>query len=135
MRLDKWLWAARFYKTRSLASDDIAKGRVQVNQVVAKASREVKPGDVISLRLGQQVRTVTALLVSAERVAPAIAQTRYSESAESLAQRQAAAEFRRQGTEPALSLPQGRPTKRQRRDLSEASNKGWGSRWSASIDG
>ena len=58
-RIDKWLWAARFYKTRSIAVDEISKGRVQVNQLDAKPSREVKPGDTVRLHQGPMQRTVT----------------------------------------------------------------------------
>ena len=58
VRLDKWLWAARFFKTRSLAAEEIARGRVLVNGQVAKASREVRPGDTLALRQGTVARTV-----------------------------------------------------------------------------
>ncbi|MEP6876087.1 MAG: RNA-binding S4 domain-containing protein, partial [Burkholderiales bacterium] len=58
VRLDKWLWAARFFKTRSLSADEIGKGRVQVNGQVAKASREVRIGDLIALRQGHVARSV-----------------------------------------------------------------------------
>lgn len=136
MRLDKWLWAARFYKTRSLASDDIAKGRVQVNSVVAKASRDVRLGDVIAMRISQNpgtLRTVVVRGVSGYRTAAALAQQMYSETPESQALLAAAAEQRRSGTEPALSQEHGRPTKRNRRDLAQAQHD-WGDRWSASID-
>ncbi len=71
LRLDKWLWAARFYKTRSLAADDIDKGRVQVNEQVAKASRELKAGDVLCVRQGSGqavvVRTVVVQALSTVR--------------------------------------------------------------------
>lgn len=135
MRLDKWLWAARFYKTRSLASDDIAKGRVQVNSVVAKASRDVRLGDVIAMRISQNpgtLRTVVVCSISGNRTAAALAQQMYGETPESQALRAAAAELRRSGSEPALSQEHGRPTKRNRRDLAQAQH-GWGDRWSASI--
>ncbi|MGY8903618.1 MAG: RNA-binding S4 domain-containing protein [Burkholderiales bacterium] len=134
VRLDKWLWAARFYKTRSLATEEIGKGRVLVNELVAKASREVRLGDVISMRQPSQgIRTIQVLGLSGNRAAAAIAQTWYAETPESLAQRLAAAQVLRQGSEPALSQLHGRPTKRDRRDLAQAS-QGWGSRWSASVD-
>ena len=64
MRIDKWLWAARFYKTRSLASDEIGKGRVHVNALEAKPAREVKAGDTIALRQGPMTRTVRVLALS-----------------------------------------------------------------------
>ena len=61
LRIDKWLWAARFFKTRSIASDEIGKNRVQINGQDAKASREVKPGDTVRMRQGQVERTVLVL--------------------------------------------------------------------------
>jgi ribosome-associated heat shock protein Hsp15 len=126
IRLDKWLWAARFFKTRALASDDIALGRVSVNGQPAKASREVRPGDRIVLRQGSVQRTVDVRGLSRQRGPAPAAQALYEETAESLLARQAAAEARR--AEPASSIEQGRPTKRDRRQLAD-----W-QRWSASID-
>ncbi|RYF78553.1 MAG: RNA-binding S4 domain-containing protein [Comamonadaceae bacterium] len=137
MRIDKWLWAARFYKTRSLAADEIGKHRVQVNGDVAKASREVKAGDQVALRQGAVTRTVTVRGLSAQRGPAPVAQQLYEETAESLAAQAAAREQRRVGSEPALSIEQGRPTKRDRRQLDHArsgSAPGWGERWSASVD-
>ena len=134
LRIDKWLWAARFYKTRSLAADEIGKHRVQVNGDVAKASREVKAGDTVTLRQGAVERTVRVRALSGQRGPAPIAQQLYEETAESLAAQAAAREQRRLGgSEPALAIEQGRPTKRQRRQLDHASG-GWGSRWSASVD-
>ncbi len=134
LRIDKWLWAARFYKTRSLAADEIGKHRVQVNGEVAKASREVKIGDKVTLRQGAVERTVLVRGLSGQRGPAPVAQQLYQETAESLAAQAAAREQRRLGgSEPALAIEQGRPTKRQRRQLDHASG-GWGSRWSASVD-
>jgi ribosome-associated heat shock protein Hsp15 len=130
LRIDKWLWAARFYKTRSLAADEIGKGRVQVNGQEAKASREVKPGDTVTLRQGPVTRTVTVRGLSGQRGPAPVAQQLYEETAESLATRERAAEQRHLAPEPALSLTQGRPTKRDRRDMGKA----WDDRWSASLD-
>ena len=76
-RLDKWLWAARFFKTRSLAAEEIARGRVLANGQVAKASREVRTGDTISLRQGTVARTVVVLGVSAARGPATVAQALY----------------------------------------------------------
>ena len=64
VRLDKWLWAARFFKTRGLATEDIGRGRVSVNGQVAKASRELKPGDLLQWRQGPVQRTVKVLALS-----------------------------------------------------------------------
>jgi ribosome-associated heat shock protein Hsp15 len=130
IRIDKWLWAARFFKTRSLAVDEIGKGRVQVNAQDAKPSREVKPGDTVTLRQGPVQRTVTVRGISGARGPAPVAQQLYEETAESVDARERAAEQRRLAPEPALGITQGRPTKRDRRDIGRA----WGDRWSASID-
>ena len=132
LRIDKWLWAARFYKTRTLASEEIDKGRVHVNGVPVKPAREVKAGDLVQMRSSAISRTVTVLAVSDKRGSAPVAALLFSETPESIAQRAAAAEQRRLAPEPALSLLQGRPTKRDRRDTEQA--KDWGDRWSASVD-
>lgn len=132
LRIDKWLWAARFYKTRSLACDEIDKGRVQVNGVVVKPAREVKAGDTVQLRTGSTLRTVRVEAISDRRGGAPEAALLYAETVESVQARLAAAEQRRLAPEPALSLVHGRPTKRDRREGEQA--RGWGDRWSASID-
>ena len=135
LRIDKWLWAARFFKTRSLAAEEIGKNRVQVNGDVAKASREVKAGDTVTMRLGVQTRTVTVRGISGQRGPAPVAQLLYEETAESFAAQAALREQRRMGSEPALEIEQGRPTKRDRRDLDGAVRHAeWDNRWSASID-
>lgn len=128
LRLDKWLWAARLYKTRSLAADEISKGRVSVNGQPAKPAREVRAGDVVQLRQGPVQRILEVRGVSAQRGPAPVAQQLYGETPDSLAAREAAAARRRMGVEPADSLVEGRPTKRDRRQLAE-----W-NRWSASSD-
>lgn len=128
LRLDKWLWAARFYKTRSLAVDDIGKNRISVNQITAKASRELRVGDQIDIRQEGLTRTVIVKAVSTIRGPAPQAQRLYEETPESIARRQAYAEQRRMGTEPAQTIEQGRPTKKDRRQLAD-----W-NRWSASAD-
>lgn len=130
LRIDKWLWAARFYKTRSLAADEIGKGRVQINGQDAKASREVKVGDTVCLRQGHTERTVKVLGISAVRGPAPVAQQLYEETPDSIAKRTREAELNRLAREPALSIIQGRPTKRDRRDIQKA----WDERWSASLD-
>ena len=127
-RLDKWLWAARFFKTRSLSADEIGKGRVQVNGQTAKASREVRLGDVVALRQGAMLRTVVVRGVSDQRGNAALAQTLFEETPDSLALRARCELERREHPEPSLSLEAGRPTKRDRRQLAD-----W-NRWSASIE-
>lgn len=129
-RIDKWLWAARFYKTRSLASDDIHKGRVLVNGNAVKPARDLKAGDTVTMRHGSEARTVVVRALSDKRGPAPQAQQLYAETEESLRLRAEMREQRRMGTEPALSLPHGRPTKQDRRAMEGA----WGTRWSASID-
>lgn len=132
MRLDKWLWCARFYKTRSLAVEEIGKGRVQVNGQNAKAARELRPGDTVALRQGVVARTVLVRALSGTRGPAPVAQQLYAETAQSIAAREQAAEQRRLAPEPAASLQEGRPTKRDRRSMERASD--WGTRWSASVE-
>ena len=135
LRIDKWLWAARFFKTRSLAAEEIGKNRVQVNGDIAKASREVKAGDTVAIRLGVVTRTVLVRGLSGQRGPAPVAQQLYEETAESIAAQAAAREQRRMGSEPALAIEQGRPTKRDRRELDGAARHAdWDNRWSASID-
>jgi ribosome-associated heat shock protein Hsp15 len=131
MRLDKWLWAARFYKTRGLAVEFIEKGRVQVNGQPVKRSRELRPGDRVALRQGERgeiAREVQVLGLSEVRGPAPQAQQLYAETAASIAARESAAKARAYQTEPAHAIEQGRPTKRDRRELVE-----W-QRWSASSD-
>lgn len=128
MRLDKWLWAARFYKTRSLAADEIGKGRISVNDQPAKAARELRVGDRLTLRQGPLTRELRVCGLSPVRGPAPVAQALYEETPQSIAAREVAAAQRRLGVEPADALQQGRPTKRDRRQLAD-----W-NRWSASLD-
>lgn len=128
LRLDKWLWAARFYKTRALAADEVDKGRVRVNGQAAKPARELKAGDLVEMRQDQVWRYVAVVALSAVRGPAPLAQGLYAETAESLANRAKAAETRRLAAEPAQAIAQGRPTKREGREL-----RSW-QRWSASLD-
>ena len=132
MRLDKWLWCARFYKTRSLATEEIAKGRVTVNGQAAKPARDLRCGDTVALRQGPVARTVLVRALSGARGPAPVAQLLYEETPESIAARERAAEQRRLAPEPAAALQEGRPTKRDRRSIDRA--RDWGSHWSASID-
>jgi len=127
-RLDKWLWAARFYKTRALAAGEIERGRVSVNEQIAKSSRELHEGDLVELRQQRSVRTFVVRAVSRQRGPAAEAQALYEETAESVARREREAAERKLHPEPALAIAQGRPTKRDRRQLAD-----W-DRWSASAD-
>jgi len=128
MRLDKWLWAARLHKTRALAAEEIERGRVRVNGQDAKPSRAVRVGDRLELRQPGAVRTVVVLGLSPQRGPAPVARALYQETPESIAALQAAAEARRFGIEPAAGQADGRPTKRDRRELSD-----W-QRWSVSLD-
>ncbi len=128
MRLDKWLWAARFYKTRALAVDEINLGRVRVAGQPVKPARDVKVGDLLSVRIGTVAREVEVKGLSQQRGPAPQAQLLYAETAASITAREAAAEARRLAPEPAASIEQGRPTKQDRRRLAD-----W-DRWSAVLD-
>ena len=130
MRIDKWLWATRFYKTRTIAAEEIDKGRIQINGQDIKPARDVKAGDTLTLRQGPVMRTVVVKGLSMQRGAAPVAQLLYEETPESIANRLQAAEYRKLSNEPADSIEHGRPTKRDRRSM----DKNWGDRWSASID-
>lgn len=132
-RIDKWLWAARFFKTRSLAVEEINRGRVEVNAQEVKPAREVKAGDEVSVRQGTVIRRVVVKGISATRGPAPIAQALYEETPESIQAREKQAEQRNLSPEPALTIEHGRPTKRGRRELDDA-QRGWGDRWSASVD-
>lgn len=129
MRLDKWLWCARFYKTRALAVEEIGKGRITVNAQAAKAAKDIRAGDTIVLRQGNVAKTVVVRQLSNYRGPAPVAQQLYEETADSLAARQQAAEQRRLAPEPADTIAAGRPTKRNRRDMDRATR--WDNRWSA----
>jgi len=128
LRLDKWLWVARLFKTRALAAAAADRGRVLVNGQPAKPARAVKAGDRLLLRDSAMPRELVVLLLGRMRGPAREAQLLYAETDESLTARQRAAEARRLGAEPASTIDQGRPTKRDRRRLAD-----W-QRWSASAD-
>ena len=129
-RIDKWLWAARFFKTRSLATEAVNRGHVELAQQTIKPSREIRAGDVLTIQQGPERRTVIVQANSEQRGPAPVAQQLYAETPESVAARTHAAEQRRLSPEPAHSLEHGRPTKRDRRAL----QKDWNDRWSASLD-
>ncbi len=119
-RIDKWLWAARFFKTRSLAADAVKGGRVQLNGVRVKASKEVAVRDEVEVTIGQSRRVVIVRAISEQRGPAAQAQTLYRETPDSVAARELAAEQRRlQSPPPGADLGM-RPTKRDRRRLDDA---------------
>lgn len=116
MRLDKWLWAARFYKTRQLANEAIDNGRVKVDGARVKPAREVKPGDRLELRLGESDWTLTVRALSMQRGPAPQARTLYEEDADSRMRREREQAERRLVANPAAAL-KGRPTKRDRRQI------------------
>jgi ribosome-associated heat shock protein Hsp15 len=120
LRLDKWLWAARFYKTRSLATQAISANKVRVNGETVKPAKEVKVGDLLRILAGSGHHAseweVTIRDLSDKRGGAPIAQTLYAETPESQARRAAEAERRKLYSEPATEIF-ARPTKRDRRDL------------------
>jgi ribosome-associated heat shock protein Hsp15 len=115
-RIDKWLWAARFFKTRSQATAAVTGGKVEINGDTAKPSKTVKIGDRVRLRLGPIEYRVTVTAIGERRGSAAVAQTLYEESAESLAERQRIASERRFTSAPSYE-EKGRPSKKDRRDL------------------
>ena len=118
VRLDKWLWAARFFKTRSLATDAVTGGKVEVNGERAKPAKAIKPGDELRVRLGpyEHILIVRAL---AERRGPAsVAQTLYEETDASRQARERLAEQLKLAPGPFVYEEKGRPTKKDRRELS-----------------
>lgn len=123
LRLDKWLWAARFYKTRALAVDEIGKGRVLVNGQPAKPAREVGPGDLVTLRKSDPPTEVQVKGVSRVRGPAPVAAQLYEETEESARKRAQAAEMRRLAPEPSLDYYDGRPTKHDRRILASVRGK------------
>ena len=129
MRLDKWLWCARFYKTRAIAVEAIDKGHVKVNNASSKPSKEIRAGDTVELKQASIPKTVIIHALAKTRGAAPIAQTLYTETPESITHREALAEQSRLAPEPATTHTAGRPTKRNRRDLEGL--RDWDERWSA----
>ncbi len=116
MRLDKWLWAARFFKTRSRAQQAIGAGRVKLNGTRVKPSHELKVGDSVVIRVSDYEWRVKVKILSDKRGPAEQARKLYDESEESRAERQRRGDLRRWGAEPSAGL-KGRPTKRDRRLL------------------
>lgn len=116
IRLDKWLWAARFYKTRNLAKEAIDGGKVHLNGSRCKPGKEPKVGDELRLRVGWDEKTVIVRALSDKRQKAEIAQQLYEETANSIARREASAE-QRKALRGATPRPERRPDKKQRRDI------------------
>lgn len=118
MRIDKWLWAARFFKTRSLASAAVDAGKVQINDLRVKPAREVKAGDMLRIAIGQAQWIVLVRSLADKRGPASVAQLLYEETAASRAAREAQREQARLVIEPGAAI-RGRPTKRDRRRLDQ----------------
>jgi len=114
IRLDKWLWAARLFKTRSLASQAIDLGRVRVDGERIKPAREARVGEMLDVQLGDQRLQVVVRALSTQRASASVARELYQETAESIARRERRNDQRL--AEPARTI-KGRPTKRDRREL------------------
>lgn len=116
VRLDKWLWAARWFKTRALAAEQCERGQVLVNGVTAKPAKELRIGDMLELRHERGQFAVEVLQLGAKRQSAAVAQAQYRETDASRRAREQAAEQRRLSPEPEAAR-HGRPTKLDRRQL------------------
>jgi len=117
-RIDRWLWAARFFKTRSAAQQAIEGGKVRLNGDRTKPSKEIREGDQLLIHIGAYEWSVRVVQLSAHRGSATVARTLYAESAESHEKRALEVLKRRRFNEPASTL-KGRPTKRDRRVLDE----------------
>jgi ribosome-associated heat shock protein Hsp15 len=115
-RLDKWLWAARFFKTRALAADAIESGKIEVNDDRPKRGRAVHVGDRVSIRLGPYEHHLVVRALSGKRGPAVVARELYEETAESIAARERTAE-RLKSAPPPVFYEGGRPTKKNRRDF------------------
>ena len=122
VRLDKWLWAARFFKTRALAVEAIEGGKVELNGEKPKRAKTVKPGDRLRLRLGPYEHLLTVREVSERRGPATVAAGLYEEDSEGKARRELLRKQHRMAP-PAFDFGEGKPSKKQRRDLHRL--KGW----------
>lgn len=111
LRLDKWLWAARFFKTRSLAAAAVDHGKVLLNEQRVKPAKEVRPGDMLDISSGDQRFIVVVEGINEQRRPATEARLLYAETPESLAKRQRALELKKLAPMPGSNL-QGRPTKK-----------------------
>ena len=115
-RIDKWLWAARFFKTRSLASESVERGRVKLNGERCKPARALKAGDLLDIDNGSTEWQVRVVALSDQRGPAAVARQLYEETPEGIRRQQEQAERRQLFAEPADAI-RGRPTKRDRRAI------------------
>jgi len=120
LRIDKWLWAARFYKTRSIASDAVNGGKVHLNGDRVKAAKAVKVGDVLRIRRGEEVWTVSVVALFEKRRQASLAQTMYEEHEDSQKQREENAANRKALS--ASRVVSHRPSKKERRHIIKFKN-------------
>lgn len=120
LRIDKWLWAARFFKTRSLAADAVEKGRVRIGGATVKPSKDVRVGDSVEIQIEQVLWQLEVLGICDVRGPASVAQTLYAETSEGREKRLAEQDRRKTYREPAASM-HGRPTKRDRRVIDKLS--------------
>jgi ribosome-associated heat shock protein Hsp15 len=125
LRLDKWLWAARMFKTRALAHEALELGRVRSDGVALKPSRAARVGETLEIRRGEERWVVKVVGLSAQRGPAAAAQALYEETPESRAERERKAQSRRYAGEPSAVL-KGRPTKREGREMRRLRDEGRG---------
>jgi ribosome-associated heat shock protein Hsp15 len=116
VRIDKWLWAARFFKTRSLAQQAVEGGKVRLNGERVKPAKDVRVGDTLDMNIAAQDWTISVRVLSDKRGPASVAQILYEETPESRARRAEQSALRKLSAEPALQR-HGRPTKRERRQL------------------
>lgn len=121
LRIDKWLWAARFFRTRSAAQQAVEGGKVKINGERIKPAKDVRVGEQLSIQIGSAEWLVRVEQLSDKRGAAAVARTLYSEDDASRLKREEQAALRRFAADPARDRA-GRPTKRERRDLDKLKN-------------
>jgi ribosome-associated heat shock protein Hsp15 len=124
VRIDKWLWAARFFKTRALAAEAVAGGKIEINGSRPKPSRTVRPGDQLTIRRGPYQWAVTVKDVSKLRGPAVQAQGLYEEAEESVRRREAAIAQLKFERPPEFDVP-GRPSKKDRRAMTRFTKRGW----------
>ncbi|HQS59524.1 MAG: RNA-binding protein [Gallionellales bacterium 35-53-114] len=124
LRIDKWLWAARFFKTRSLAIAAIESGKVEINEVRVKPAKSLDIGDLIAIRLGPYQFVVEVLLLSDKRGPAPQAQKLYKETEESIRRREELA-FERKAQAQIVTRGEGRPTKKDRREIERFKSGAW----------
>jgi ribosome-associated heat shock protein Hsp15 len=123
VRLDKWLWAARFFKTRGLAADAIESGKVEVNGERAKRAKQLQAGDTVRLRLGPFYHLITVRALSERRGPASVATKLYEEDAEGRKAREAL-QLQMKLAQSASGYTPGRPTKKDRRDIDKVRRRG-----------